>query len=42
MAPLMRQSHSTVITAGSSMHTEITNSTPTRLTSSWWGWSSGG
>ena len=40
--PLMRQSHSTVMTAGSSIHTEMTNSTPMRLTSSWRGWSAGG
>ena len=42
MVPLMRQSHSTVMTAGSSIHTEMTNSTPMRLTSSWRGWSAGG
>ena len=42
MRPLMRQSHSTEITAGSSMHTDTTNITPMRLTSSWWGCSSGG
>jgi len=42
MPPLSRQSHSTEITAGSSMHTDTTNITPMRLTSSWRGCSSGG
>ena len=34
MPPLTRQSTSTLMTAGSSIHTVTTNSAPTRLTSS--------